>query len=268
MGAKPLETLDGDSLSLLLEEFGHKPKVFQSEAQFQFDLAWRLQDEYDCIVKLEDLTVVIDKVTVDKTSKQKIYTDITLEKDGYIIAIELKYKTAAMTQGNDILLFNHGASDLGRYDFLWDVNRLELLVIPTKEASEKAIAKEYTPQVSIDFPKLKHCNKGFAIILTNEDDYWKTSHENCKEGVIYKQFCIGGDSKTDKGQLYSTNLDWGKDVKTDTYTDAVANSSRARRLQLHEAYSYQWKDYCQVPTDNGKNGLFRYMIISITNSKI
>ena len=263
MGAKPLETLDSDSLSLLLEEFGRKPKVFQSEAQFQFDLAWRLQEDYDCIVKLEDLTVVIDKKENEKKSKQKIYTDITLERDGYVIAIELKYKTAAMTQGNDILLFNHGAADLGRYDFLWDVNRLELLVHPSKEVLEKAIAKEYAPQVSIDFPKLKRCNKGFAIILTNEDDYWKIGHENCKEDVIYKQFCIGGDTCTGKGQLYSTNMDWGKDRKTDKYTSAVVNSPRARRLQLQEAYSYQWRDYCQVPTDNGKNGLFKYMIISI-----
>lgn len=263
MSKKSLKSLDNNSLSLLLKEFGDKNKVFQSEAQFQFDLAWRLREEYDCVVKLEDLTVVIEKVKNGKNSKQKIYTDITLEQDGYIVAIELKYKTAAMTQGNDILLLNHGASDLGRYDFLWDVNRLELLVHPNKEASEKAIYKEYDTQVSIDFPKLKHCNKGFAVILTNEDDYWKISQANCKEGVIYKQFCIGGDSNTGKGQLCSANMDWVKEKETGKYTSAIANSSRARRLQLHETYNYQWQDYCQVRTDNGRNGVFRYMIISV-----
>ncbi len=263
MSKKSLKSLDVNNLSLLLKEFGGKYKVFQSEAQFQFDLAWRLHEEYDCVVKLEDLTVIIEKVENGKNSKQKIYTDITLEQDGYIVAIELKYKTAAMTQGNDIILLNHGASDLGRYDFLWDVNRLELLVHPYKEASEKVIYKEYAPQVSIDFPKLKHCNKGFAVILTNEDDYWKISQENCKTGVIYEQFCIGGDSKTGKGKLCSTNMDWVKEKGTDKYTSAIANTSRARRLQLHEPYSYQWQDYCQVRTDNGRNGVFRYMIISV-----
>ena len=263
MAKRTLNTLGVNDLTSLIGEFGKEQRIFQSEAQFQFDLAWRLQEEYDCIVKLEDLTVVIDKEGNGKKSKQKIYTDITLERDGYVIAIELKYKTAAMTQGNDILLFNHGAADLGRYDFLWDVNRLELLVHHTKEVSEKAISKEYAPEISIGFPKLKRCNKGFAIILTNEDDYWKMSHDNCKDAVIYRQFCIGGNPLTGNGHLYSKNLDWGKDPITGEYTSAVAHSSRARRLQLQEAYSYQWRDYCQVPTDNGKNGLFKYMIISI-----
>ena len=42
------------------------------------------------------------------------------DESGYRIAIELKYKTASLGSANsDIFLLNHGAVDLGRYDFLW-----------------------------------------------------------------------------------------------------------------------------------------------------
>ena len=137
MTKKSLKELDIVGLDSILYLWGQEKKVFQSEAQFQFNLAWRLQELYDCEAKLEDLTVVVTrKNKSDKDLMQKVYTDIVLLKDDYSVAIELKYKTATLNH-KDILLFKHGATDLGGYDFWWDVNRLELLVTPTKKAPKK-----------------------------------------------------------------------------------------------------------------------------------
>ena len=221
MTKKSLKELDVSGLESILYLWGQEKKVFQSEAQFQFNLAWRLQELYDCEAKLEDLTVVVTrKNKSDKEFMQKVYTDVVLVKDDYYVAIELKYKTATLKH-KDILLFNHGASDLGRYDFLWDVNRLELLVDP-------------------------------AILLTNEKGYWKKSYNDEKE-TIDKQFCIG---EAD-GCLYGKTLDWKK--KNGEYTNTIKNTSRARSIVLNKAYHYQWKPYCELSAAENNN--FKYLII-------
>ena len=170
MNKLELKALTTKKLSEIIKEFGEKPKIFQSEAQFQFDLAWKLREQFDCEVKLEELTAVLTmkkdtnanekKDSKTKSKIKKIYTDIVLEKDDYRVAIELKYKTATLQNAQKALfLLNHGAVDLGRYDFLWDVNRVEFLL--DKEMN-RFIDKE------MDLSMRKECNKGFAILLTNE----------------------------------------------------------------------------------------------------
>ena len=246
MTKKSLKELDVSGLESILYLWGQEKKVFQSEAQFQFNLAWRLQELYDCEAKLEDLTVVVTrKNKSDKEFMQKVYTDIVLVKDDYYVAIELKYKTATLNH-KDILLFNHGASDLGRYDFLWDVNRLELLVDPAKRNRETPLARAEEIKV------FRHCAKGFAILLTNEKGYWKKSYNDEKE-TIDKQFCIG---EAD-GCLYGKTLDWKK--KNGEYTNTIKNTSRARSIVLNKAYHYQWKPYCELSAAENNN--FKYLII-------
>ncbi|MBR0169330.1 MAG: hypothetical protein IJQ14_00630 [Bacteroidales bacterium] len=246
MTKKSLKELDIVGLDSILYLWGQEKKVFQSEAQFQFNLAWRLQELYDCEAKLEDLTVVVTrKNKSDKDLMQKVYTDIVLLKDDYSVAIELKYKTATLNH-KDILLFKHGATDLGRYDFWWDVNRLELLVTPTKKAPKNLNAKSEETNV------YRHCTKGFAILLTNENDYWKKSY---RKDTIDKQFCI---SEAD-GCLLSKTLDWKK--VNGEYTKTIKNTSRAHSIVLNEAYSYHWESYCELPTE--KNNIFKYLMIEV-----
>lgn len=48
-----------------------------------------------------------------------------------MVPIELKYKTKGFTEiiGSDtIIIKNQGAQDVGRYDFLYDVQRIEGIV--------------------------------------------------------------------------------------------------------------------------------------------
>lgn len=247
MGRKPLNILDSNSLSSLLSEFGNKPVIFQSESQFQFDLAWRLQEEYDCKVLLEDLSMVI---TREKGSKQKIYTDIILEHPEYRIAIELKYKTAEIESG-DIILLNHGATDLGRFDYLWDVHRVEMLVDSIIVNTEMQ-----TSNVS-DISIRKPCDKGFAILLTNEKSYWEKCWQTCGD-TIDRQFCIGTNKKDGTGQLFSNTVNWR--INKGQYPKTVGGTARGRSIPLKKQYSYQWKDYSIL--QSGKDtSIFKYLII-------
>ena len=152
MSKKALIDLTTEGLSKILEEFGCSKTIFQSEAQFQFDLAWALREKFNCKVKLEELTAVLTmendtnvnekKDSKTKTKIKKIYTDIVLEKDDYRVAIELKYKTSTLQNAQKALfLLNHGAVDLGRYDYLWDVNILNITVLQSSLYSGSLIGE-------------------------------------------------------------------------------------------------------------------------------
>lgn len=52
---KSLLNLGEKELSDILSNFRKIPRIFHSEAQFQFELAWKLQEEFDCVAKLEEL---------------------------------------------------------------------------------------------------------------------------------------------------------------------------------------------------------------------
>lgn len=62
-----------------------------------------------------------------------IYIDIVLEKDGQFYPIEIKYKTVAQVlpfmvfgQNANVILGQHGAQNIGCYDFWKDIKRIEL----------------------------------------------------------------------------------------------------------------------------------------------
>lgn len=279
MFKKSLKGLDKQELSIILKEFGEERRIFQSEAQFQFELAWKLKELIDCDVKLEDLTVLIKENEVDKKKrkckkeiekiKQKQYTDIVLEKDDYRVAIELKYKTAKMESG-EILLLDHGAVDTGRYDYLWDVNRLELLIRKTvKIPIERAIYREMGKKLFFDAYKIrKSYNKGFAIMLTNEQKYWNDNWVRPTTGITItndNQFKIG----QNKSHLYDSILDWPHDISKQKYPeyypktvmDKGKPTFRARPIVLLQPYHYQWGDYYTI--EGKENGQFKFLIISV-----
>lgn len=117
--------------------------VFYSEADFQFALAWHIQEQMpNCSVRLE----------YRPCEDQATYLDIWIPTLG--TAIELKYKTRQLSVSlpPDAELFSlrdHSAMDLARYDFLADVQRLERVV------------RERGP-----------VRQGFAVFLTNDRRYW------------------------------------------------------------------------------------------------
>ena len=111
------------------------------------------------------------------------YCDIIL-KSPRNIGIELKYKTKLLTTniGNECFeLKNQGAQDIGRYDFLKDVQRLETWCIEKR----------------IDF--------GYAIMLTNDNHYWSIP----KRSTVDKDFRL-------HNRKITGSLKWGNKASTGT----------------------------------------------------
>ena len=120
--------------------------IFHSEADFQLAFGWLLQRSFPAAdVRLEWRAPMSDR---------RIYLDIYLAVDGTRWGLELKYKTRPITmtvRGERFELKEHGAQDLGRYDYLHDIERIETL---------KA---------------MDLIDAGAAILLTNDSAYWTAS---------------------------------------------------------------------------------------------
>ena len=97
-------------------------------------------------------------LSVSDYKPQNLYIDIVVEKDGEFLPIELKYKTVPLnkdiscfgeTVNGENLLKNHGARDLGAYDFWRDVSRIECLI-----------------------KRFNNVKSGIALFVTNDQGYW------------------------------------------------------------------------------------------------
>ena len=136
-----------------VEAFLNQEQFFCNECHLQMELAAYLRQSGNyCKVHLEYF------VPSAIVQPQNLYIDIVVEKDGEFLPIELKYKTAPLKkdidrfgevlQGVDVLK-NHGARDLGAYDFWRDVNRIECLM-----------------------KRFGNVKNGIALFLTNDQGYW------------------------------------------------------------------------------------------------
>ena len=114
------QEVDVFGINNLLTELAESRKVFHSEADFQHALAWHIhQTMPESQVRLEFPMPV---------EHRKMYVDIWLPVEK--IAIELKYMTRkSELEDNEesFALRNQGAQNQRRYDFLWDIHRLELM---------------------------------------------------------------------------------------------------------------------------------------------
>ena len=135
-----VDMLDIDSLMASLAD---TRRVFHSEADFQHALAWQIHEATpESRVRLE--------VSVIPVEAQRMILDIWLPVEK--IAIELKYVTRRLELEHNEEFFalrNHSAQDQRRYDFLLDVQRLELM--------------RSRPEL---------CKAGYAVLLTNDPSYW------------------------------------------------------------------------------------------------
>ncbi len=127
------------ALSLLAAD----KRIFCSEADFQFALAWELQ-------KLLPQGALIFLEKGIYVSLDTYYVDIVVESGGKNYYIELKYHTSICNWhycGALIQLKDQGAQDLLRYDYLKDIYRLQNIA-NNREEGQFA--------------------RGFAVILTND----------------------------------------------------------------------------------------------------
>ena len=154
-------------------------KLYRNERQLQLDLAFEIK-EYFCKNNILNWRVEMEylsaTVTLSTGKPKSNYTDIMLiSDDGEFIPIELKYKTKTIVLPNGTAwLKTHGAQDFGRYDFLWDVKRIEEL-----KAGKPIIDKD-----------LKKYVAGFAIMVTNDPLYYAVPSRYITKIPAYIDFSI------------------------------------------------------------------------------
>ncbi len=191
--------------------------VFHSEADFQHAFAWEIHRQLsNASIRLE--------FPLQLNSKS-IHLDIWAAQNDRRLAIELKYKTRALSvrmSSEQFALNNQSAQDSGRYDFVKDVQRLE------------QITTNQTNTV------------GYAILLTNDSAYWTPSRDSRP---------VDSDFRIEEGRTLHGELQWGVGASEGT------KHNREEALVLREKYAITWADYSQPSAES--YGKFRYTVVEI-----
>ena len=201
----------------LMGSLADSRKVFHSEADFQHALAWHIHQAMpESQVRLE--------VDVMQVEHQRRFLDIWLPLEG--IAIELKYKTRGLELEQDdepFVLRNQSAQDQGRYDFLLDIQRLELMR-----------------------SNLEQCKAANAVLLTNDSSYWK---------VPTHRDTVDADFRVHEGRAVSGALAWAARASSGTV------GGRESPIQIRGSYRLRWQEYSNFPGKS--YGSFRYLAVSV-----
>jgi hypothetical protein len=198
-----------------------KRPVFHSEADFQHALAWEIHTVNPAaLIRLE--------LPVRGEKGRAVYLDLVVQCDQQRYAIELKYKTAAMTadiSGEKFLLSTQAAHDTGRYDFLKDVARLERYVTSVQNSI------------------------GYAIFLSNDTLYWKEP----RKGITSEEFSIHDTRKIHSEAEMCWAAHTGPGSMGKTHVEPVT---------CKFSYSCSWSNYSNV---NGNQ--FRYLLLTVRQPK-
>ena len=236
-----------DSLIETLDHLSEDRPVFHSEVDFQLALARKIEEEYDCQVRLEYPVYIpclpwerhhaakdekIEEPTIkddiksnymwseDDELRIRRYLDILVLMNGKAYPIELKYKTANLTyldkSSNDYYnLVTVGAQNLGSYDFWKDVYRIEQMA-----------------------SVIKGFERGFTVWLTNDSTYESRDNKDSQ----YYDFAVY------EGKKAESPLNWKirKDnayVYVDEDNPDDSKKSRQDALTLHGSYTIHWQCY-------------------------
>lgn len=231
-----LQTAD---VERILAELSRERPVFHSEGDFQFALAFKMQQKRPHLrLRLE--TPVI--------SKGRPRVDILASCEGCVLFLELKYLPRSLHVQVQIAEGEHETYDLcdqarewGRYDFLKDITRIETWVAECTQHCPEAV--------------------GYAILLTNDQNYWnKLNDENAKDYAFQLH-----DNRTIAG---GEVLTWGE--------RATASDVKGRKhpIVLRWGYRFQWRDYSELAPPLAKplrgsridHGKFRYLLVRVPPS--
>jgi hypothetical protein len=205
-------------IQTIITSLSQKRPVFHNEADFQHALAWEIREYYpDSKIRLE---------TKVHGANTKVYLDILVHYEGRKYAIELKYKTRTfecVVDGEEFSLNNQGAHDIGRYDVLKDLQRLEQMV-----ASGVA-------------------DDGILIFLTNDASYYSNPGEE-------KQ-TADRDFRLHEGRSIHGQLSWGEQTGYGTMR------GREEPISLQGQYEMRWASYSHVSDTSRVE--FRYLLLTV-----
>jgi hypothetical protein len=180
--------------------------LFHSEADLQHAFAWEL---HQMVPELDVRLEVPLRTPVGST-----YVDVLARSASTQMAIELKYKTRALqtaVNGEEFVLLNQAAQDIGRYDFFKDISRIEAFVA----GNSRRI--------------------GYALFLTNDSAYWKAP-ASLTHG--YAAFAMN------EGRQVSASLAWGESASPGT------RCGREAEIAIAGAYALQWKSYSSIEVNS------------------
>lgn len=212
-----MNTID---IQCVLDELRQQRPVFHSEADFQHALAWELHRQHpSAAVRLE--------MPISGSNGQREHIDIWVRDSETVCAIELKYKTKKLDivcNGEGFHLLDQLAPDIARYEFIKDICRLEHAV------------------------KLHPASIGYAVLLTNVEDYWQVPRRiRATNDAMFR---------VHEGCTLKGELRWG---------DAAGYGTKKGRetpLVLKHEYTLRWSDYSALAATKG-SGAFRYAIATV-----
>ena len=195
------------SIDYVIDSLKNERKVFTSEADFQLALARKIEKLYTSNVKV--------RLEFCPEFKPDMHIDILViwtsdNGNKKWIPIELKYKTKDLEYQDDGCVYNlknHSANDWGCYDYMKDIERIELIKHSLGDGFK--------------------C--GFAIFLTNDDLYIKGTKSDCS----YYNFQIN------EGRcINNLELVWNKKLKN--------YAGREKSIKLSGSYKFRWEEYSKI----------------------
>jgi len=208
----------------ILNDLSHFRNIFHSEADFQHSLGYLLSKKYDLDVRLE-VPLYITPYYSEMDEKLKVELDILMPKGK--IGIELKYKTRGATfeqNGETFNIKQHGAQNLGRFDFFDDIRRLQLI-------KRQGIIE-----------------KGYAIFLTNDPLYWKP--------IKRKNFSSNFSMENGRIIKSNTKLGW-----TGNPSEGSVSKKRLfpnNPIIINNKHHFKWYNFSSIRGES-----FQYLIVEI-----
>lgn len=197
--------------------------LFHSEADFQHAFAWEAHRQHpDASVRLER------RLSVESNER----LDLLLILDGATVVVELKYPVAkldAEIDGEPFILRAQGAEDRMRFNYVWDIVRLERLV-----ATGVADA-------------------GAAVVLTNASQLWRPRAPDRASGpAADTQFSFH------EGVQLAGRLGW---VGSATWWQKT-KPALPEAVELAGSYPMRWRPYSSVAGVG--SGEFRWLYATVT----
>lgn len=214
-------------------------KLYRSEVQLQFDIAWQIKEDLILLSEWDVCLEYLSATILRGQTTKRLYTDIIVynEETKEFIPIEIKYKTNALKGSN--VLKNHGAQDLGAYNFLWDVKRIEMLKTPSSTTPQGDRCNREI--------ELSHFIRGFAVLVTNDNSYLRHHPNSCAKNFYF----VPG--KT----FYAGNaVDWDRTNPSTFYIGTWRNAA----LTFSNNYICNWNN-TTAPTPHPEK--MQYLIFEI-----
>jgi hypothetical protein len=189
----------------LMNTLAAQRKAYHSEADFQHAFAWEVHRQFP------ESSVLLERPL--SVNGKTLHLDLFIQLLNKAMAIELKYKTRKLVielEGEAFSLASHSALDIGRYDFIKDIVRLESIA-----------------------SNLANC-EGYAVLLTNDSAYWKPR----TQGTVDEAFSLT------EGRTLSNSMAW-----TEKASDGT-KKNREKQLQLTGSYKLNWQDFSVASTES------------------